>query len=63
MFSGSNEQLEQLLEYTLIVTAGQFQICNLTLYKNDMQYNSVLNLQKMPQKYMEYFRLLLDHLT
>ena len=41
MISGSNEQLHQQLEYTqLIVTAGEFQKCNLdvrTLYKNDMQ--------------------------
>ena len=32
MVSGSNEQLEQELEYTLlklIVTAGEFQKCNL----------------------------------
>ena len=35
--SASNEQLQQQLEYTLIVTAGEFQKCNLTLYKNDMQ--------------------------
>ena len=31
--------------------------------KNDMQQNSVLNLEKMPQKCMECFRLLLDHLA
>ena len=43
MIPGSNEQLQQQLEYTLlnlIVTAGEFQKCNLdvrTLYKNDMQ--------------------------
>ena len=34
-----------------------------TLYKNDMQYNSVLNLEKIPQKHMECFRLLFDHLA
>ena len=28
-----------------------------------MQYNSVLNLEKNPQKLMECFRLLFDHLT
>ena len=28
-----------------------------------MQLNSVLNLEKMPQKRMEYFRLLFDHLA
>ena len=44
----------------LIVTTGEFQKFNL---KTDMQYNSVLNLEKMPQKHMEYFRLLFDHLA
>ena len=29
MISGSNEQLQQELEYTPIVTAGEFQNCNL----------------------------------
>ena len=56
MISGSNQQLQQQLEYTLlIVTAGEFQKCNLdvrTLSKNDMQKNSILNLGKMPQKRM-----------
>ena len=28
MISGSNEQLQQQLEYTLIVTASEFQKCN-----------------------------------
>ena len=28
-----------------------------------MQYNSVVNLEKIPQKRMEYFRLLLEHLA
>ena len=40
MISASNEQLKQELEYTLIVTAGEFKKCNLdvrTLQKNDMQ--------------------------
>ena len=42
MISGSNEQLQQELEYTLQkpVTAGEFQKCNLdvtTLKKNDIQ--------------------------
>ena len=37
MISGSNERLQQELEYSLlIVTAGEFQKCNLTLKKNDM---------------------------
>ena len=48
MISGSNEQLQMQLEYTLIVTAGEFQKCNLDVRKNDMQLNSVLNLEKKP---------------
>ena len=37
-FSRSNEQLQQQLEYTLlIVTAGEFQKCYLDVEKNDMQ--------------------------
>ena len=52
--------------WSLIVTAGEFQKCNLdvrTLYKNNMQWNSVLNLEKMPQKRMECFWLLFDYLA
>ena len=37
MISGSNEQLQQQLKYTMIVTAGEFQKCNLDEGKNDMQ--------------------------
>ena len=39
MISASNEQLQQQLEYTLllIATAGEFQKCNLDVRKNDMQ--------------------------
>ena len=38
MILGSNEQLQQELEYTLqIVTAGEFQKCNLDVRKNNMQ--------------------------
>ena len=50
----------------MIVTAGEFQKWNLdlrTLYKNGMQWNCVLNLEKMPQKRMECFTLLLKHLA
>ena len=31
MISGLDEQLQQQLEYTLIVTAGDFQKCNLDM--------------------------------
>ena len=34
-----------------------------TLQKNDVQENSVLNLEKRPQKRMECFRLLFDYLA
>ena len=37
MISGLNEQLQQELEYTLIVKAGEFQKCNLDVRKNDKQ--------------------------
>ena len=40
MILNSREQLQQLLEYTLqslIVTAGEFQKCNLKFKKNEMQ--------------------------
>ena len=69
MISGLNEQLEQELEYTprkldchtwvnlknAIWTFGLIRrtICN----------RIVLNLEKMPQKHMECFRLLFDHLA
>ena len=33
------------------------------IWKNDIQSKYVLNLEKMPQKRMESFRLLLDHLA
>ena len=68
MISDSNEQLQQELEYTLLkpdchswwiskMQSG----CQDTL---EEQYaNSVLNLEKMSQKHMECFRLLLDHLA
>ena len=35
MISGSNEQLQQQLEYTL--QKPEFQKCNLNVRKNDMQ--------------------------
>ena len=46
--------------YNLIVTAGEFQKCNMDVRT---LRNSVLNLEKMPQKRMECFRLLLEHLA
>ena len=51
MISGSNQQLQQELVYTLL--------------KPDCHswWISVLNYEKMPQKRMECFRLLLDYLA
>ena len=66
MISVSNEQLQQQLEYSLLKPdchnwwISKMQSDNL---ENDMQLNSVLNLEKMPQKCMECFRLLLEHLA
>ena len=37
MISGLNELLQQQLEYTLIVTAGEIKKYNLGVKKNDMQ--------------------------
>ena len=62
MISGSNEQLHrnwntQLVNFKNVIwTSGHFRrtICN---------KNSVLNLEKMSQKPMECFRLLLEHLA
>ena len=64
MISASNEQLQQELEYTLLKPD-----CH-SWWISKMQwghirraiYNSVLNLEKRPQKRMESFRLLFDDL-
>ena len=64
MISGSTEQLQQQLEYTLLKLVnfknaiwawGHFRrmICNKILFLGE----------KMPQKHMECFRLLFDHLA
>ena len=66
MISASNEQLQQQLEYTLLKPD-----CH-SWWSSKMQrghleeryaINSVLNLEKMPQKRMECFRLLFNHLS
>ena len=69
MISASNEQLQQQLEYTLLkpdyyswwisrMQSG----CEDTLEER-YAMNSVSNLEKMPQKHMGCFRLLLEHLA
>ena len=69
MISGSNEQLQQELEYTLLKpdchswSISKMQSgCEDTLEEQDA-INSVSNLEKIPQKCMECFRLLLEHLA
>ena len=66
MISASNEQLQQELEYTLLKPDGH------TWWISKIQWGHlrrticnkiVLNLEKMPQKQMECFRLLLEHLA
>ena len=70
MISSSNEQLQLELEYTLLkpdchswwiskMQSG----CEDTLEERYTCTNSVLNLEKMPQKCMECFRLLFNHLA
>ena len=69
LISGSNEQLQQQLEYTLLkpdchswwiskMQSG----CEDTLEER-YAIKSCFKLGKMPQKHMEYFRLLFDHLA
>ena len=67
MISGSNEQLQQELEYTLLkldFTAGEFQKCKREdTLEERYAIKIFFKLEKMPQKRMECFRLLLDHLA
>ena len=69
MISGSNEQLQQQLEYTqLKPDCHRWWISKRQYGRQDTleeryAINSVLNLEKMPQKRMECFRLLFDHLA
>ena len=69
MISGSNEQLQQQLEYTLLnPDCHSWRISKMQSGREDTleeryAINSVLNLEKMPQKHMEYFTLLFDHLA
>ena len=70
MISGSNEQLQQQLEYTLLKPDCHcWWISKMHSGREDTleerhAINSVLNLEKMmPEKRMECFRLLLNHLA
>ena len=69
MISGSNEQLQQQLEYTLLnLDCHSWQISKMQSGREDTleeryAIKSCFKLGKMPQKRMEYFRLLLGHLA
>ena len=69
MISCSNEQLQQQLEYTLLKPdyhswwISKMQSGHKDTLEERYAIKSVLNLEKMPQKCMECFTLLLEHLA
>ena len=69
MISTSNEQLQQQLEYTLLKPdchswwISKMQSGREDTLEDRYAKNSVLNLENMPQKRMESFRLLFYHLA
>ena len=66
MISGSNEQLQQQLEYTLLKPdchSGWLSKIQSDTLKERYAIKLCFKLGKMPQKRMECFRLLLDHLA
>ena len=68
MISGANEQLQQQLEYTLHPDCHSWWISKMQSGREDTleeryAMKVVLNLEKMLQKRMECFRLLLKHLA
>ena len=69
MISGSNEQLQQQLEYTLLnPDCHSWWISKMQSGRDDTLEGRYaikfsFKLGKMPQKRMEYFRLLLEHLA
>ena len=63
MISGSNELLQQQLEYTLLKPDCHSWWISKMQSGREKEQNWVLNLEKMPQRRMEYFRLLFDHLA
>ena len=66
MISSSNEQLQQQLEYTLLKSdCHSWWISKMQSGHEEERYAIKLcfKLEKMPQKRMEYFRLLLEHLA
>ena len=69
MISGSNEQLQQQLEYTLLKPdchswwISKIQSGREDTLKERYAIKLRFKIGKMPQKRMEYFRLLFDHLA
>ena len=66
MISASNQQLQQQLEYTLLKPdCHSWWISKMQSDTLEERYEIkfCFKLQKMPQKHMECFRLLLDHLS
>ena len=66
MISASNEQLQQELEYILLKPdCHSWWISKMQSHTLEERYaiNFVLNLEKMPQKRMECFKLLFDNLA
>ena len=69
MFSASNEQLQQQLEYTLLKPdCHSWGILKMQSGREDTleeryAIKFCFKLRKMPQKRMECFRLLFDHLA
>ena len=69
MISGSNEQLQQELEYTLLKPdchswgISKMQSGREDTLKERYAIKLYFKLGKMPQKHMECFRLLFDHLA
>ena len=69
MISGLNEQLQQQLEYTLLKPdfhswwISKMQSGHEDTLEERYAIKFYFNLEKMPQKRMEYFRLLFDHLA
>ena len=61
MISDFNEQLQQQLEYTLL--KPDYHNWWISKMQSGHEDTSVLNLEKMPQKRMQCFRLLFDHLA
>ena len=63
--TGSNEQLQQRLEYTLLKPdCHSWWMSKMQSGCEDtLEERYAINLEKMPQKRMEWFRLLFDHLA